>query len=430
MFLSQDSRQPNVESYGFWILRDIRPPKVHDESRVRCVVTSLSVKPVPILADRSWWVSKRCLSLIFHGGRKSRKGIVMSNQPVKSLGRPMNVAASHGTAAAHGARTRGGLPGVPVLTPEVLAPGLPRTAAHNLIFHGGKTLASLTFTNFYIAGDTAWAAADMQNIDNALSAAMSDRRLNNVMAQYFPNQVLANHFKPSRKVPVPAPAAFTQGDTEAMIADLFNQGKLTGFDLGATVFNLMLPPGTVLNTDLNRTMSVIAHAQAAHGAHPAAGVNPVHADAEDSTNGLGGYHGSVHVGGKTLYYAVGVFSQVLPDGTRNGIPVFDQPWKNVVATFYHELQEARTDADVEDAIKAGNDPNGARFLGWTSAQGEEIGDFPVFEANPLTLVFKEVPLADGSGTVPIQFMYSNAVNGPEGPIDTPHASAVHGHPHH
>jgi hypothetical protein len=37
------------------------------------------------------------------------------------------------------------------------------------------------------------------------------------------------------------------------------------------------------------------------------------------------------------------------------IVVFDQPWKNVVATFYHELNEARTDADVEDAIRAGND---------------------------------------------------------------------------
>ena len=38
----------------------------------------------------------------------------------------------------------------------------------------------------------------------------------------------------------------------------------------------------------------------------------------------------------------------------NGIPVFDRPWKNVVATLYHELNEARTDADVEDAIRAGS----------------------------------------------------------------------------
>ena len=72
-----------------------------------------------------------------------------------------------------------------------------------------------------------------------------------------------------------------------------------------------------------------------------------------------------------------------------------------------------------DAIKAGNDPAGAQFLGWVSQQGEECGDFPVFEAHPLTSVFQEVPLADGSGTVPIQFQYSNFAQGPQGPSSTP-----------
>jgi hypothetical protein len=106
----------------------------------------------------------------------------------------------------------------------------------------------------------------------------------------------------------------------------------------------------------------------------------------------------------------------------NGIPVFDQPWKNVVATFYHELNEARTDADVEDAILAGNNPNANSFLGWVSDQGEEIGDFPVSEAGGnLTEVFQEVELTDNSGTVPVQFMYSDAVHGPEGPIAQAHA---------
>jgi hypothetical protein len=50
-----------------------------------------------------------------------------------------------------------------------------------------------------------------------------------------------------------------------------------------------------------------------------------------------------------------------------------------------------------------------------SRQGEECGDFPVFEANPLTLVFQEVPKSDGTGSVPVQFQYSVAVHGPEGP---------------
>jgi hypothetical protein len=52
---------------------------------------------------------------------------------------------------------------------------------------------------------------------------------------------------------------------------------------------------------------------------------------------------------------------------------------------------------------------------------EEIGDIPMTLAgSDLSKVMKEVPLADGSGTVPIQLMWSNAVGGPEGPITTPH----------
>ena len=92
----------------------------------------------------------------------------------------------------------------------------------------------------------------------------------------------------------------------------------------------------------------------------------------------------------------------------------------MVATLYHELNEARTDPDGEDAIRLGNQPGATHFLGWTSMKGEEIGDFPIFEARPLALVFKEVPLANGNGTVPIQLQYSNAVHGPEGSISQPH----------
>jgi hypothetical protein len=127
------------------------------------------------------------------------------------------------------------------------------------------------------------------------------------------------------------------------------------------------------------------------------------------------------VGANTLYYAVGVYSEQRADGTANGIPVFDLPWKNVVATFYHELNEARTDPDVQQVIAGGR----SSLLGWTSRRGEECGDFPVFEANPLSLVFQEVPLTKG-GTAPVQFQYSNYVHGPEGPVATPRPPAVSG----
>ena len=94
---------------------------------------------------------------------------------------------------------------------------------------------------------------------------------------------------------------------------------------------------------------------------------------------------------------------------KPGVPVFDQPWKNVAATFYHELNEARTDPDVEDAIRTGDSSR----LGWYSARGGEIGDLPVTAAGPgLALVFTEMELADGSGAVPVQLMWSNKDNGP------------------
>jgi hypothetical protein len=124
----------------------------------------------------------------------------------------------------------------------------------------------------------------------------------------------------------------------------------------------------------------------------------------------------------SVLYAVGVFSMPRPGMSDNGIVAFDQPWKNVVATFYHELCEVRTDADV----------NGTP--GWITnpipefGGSVEIGDIPMDEAGDnLSRVMWEIPLAaplpDGTATVPIQLMYSNFVHGPEGPIDAPHSLA-------
>jgi hypothetical protein len=347
----------------------------------------------------------------------------MTADKSKQLVRPLRVFVGHGTKAETGFRSRMSMP-----QPEAIAPGIAPAPSHDLIFHGGHTIQDLVFTNLYVGGSAAWKASDMQNIDHALAAALSDVDLNNVMSQYFPSGNITTTFRPSQVLTGPPPKVVSQGDVENSVLQLFKAGALNGFDLTSSVFNFMLPSGTILNTDEAPT----------HGAIMSQLEKPVEVrkgvpaeDEEDSTQGLGGYHGSVHSGSgadaRTIYYAVGVFSETLPDGTVNGIPVFDQPWKNVVATFYHELNEARTDADVEDAINAGNDPSATKFLGWTSKQGEECGDFPVAEANPLSQVFQEVELTDKSGTVPVQFQYSDAVHGPEGPrtAAAPFAGQLH-----
>jgi hypothetical protein len=336
--------------------------------------------------------------------------------------RPLRVFVGHKTKAEKGFRSRVVMP-----KPAALAPGLPATPEHDLVFQGGKTIQDLVFTNFYVGGSDAWQASDIQSIDHALAAAMLDTDLNNVMCQYYPSGKITTTFRGSQVLAGPPPQTVSQGDVESLARTLFQNGTLGGFDLPSTVFNFMLPSGTILNTNPAPTNTTItARVESSRpvkkAEKPAPSAVPA-AEEEDSTQGLGGYHGSVHVvtgtDSVTVYYAVGVYSETLSDGTINGIPVFDQPWKNVVATFYHELNEARTDADVEDAIRAGNDPSAAQFLGWVSSQGEECGDFPVFEANPLTKVFQEVELTDQSGTVPVQFQYSDADHGPGEPRDKP-----------
>src|SRR6516162_5461859 len=63
---------------------------------------------------------------------------------------------------------------------DALAPGLTPSPEQDLKFRGGKTIQDLNFINFYVAGHSAWDANEIQKIDTALSAAMSDTDLNNV----------------------------------------------------------------------------------------------------------------------------------------------------------------------------------------------------------------------------------------------------------
>jgi len=326
--------------------------------------------------------------------------------------RPLNVSFRKGSHAEKIYRSQAGLPGR-----GVIAPGVKPQPAHDLHFQGGKIIADLRFQNVYLGAD-AWPRADIENIDQKLAAAMSDAHLNNVMQQYFPGNI-SSTFDGSRLLSGPAPATFSQGDVEALIQQMIRTGALPTANLDSTVLNFLLPPGTVLNDD-----STTSSAQRESGVMSGAQTAPA-GDRVDSLHGLGGYHGSLHTpDNRIVYYAIGVYSQVLPNGSENGIVAFDQPWKNVVATFYHELNEARTDADVEDAIRAGNDPSATKFLGWISDQGEECGDFPVFEVgSDLSKVFQEVPLAAGCGTAPVQFQFSNAVHGPEGPVAAPDKKA-------
>ncbi|HVM94851.1 MAG TPA: hypothetical protein VMT89_00615 [Candidatus Acidoferrales bacterium] len=315
----------------------------------------------------------------------------MAKKKSKLMYQPMRVQVRKGSLAEKH-YYNSALPSGPWPMPKAIAPGISPAPLDDLIFHGGKIVAQMEFQNVFLGSAANWAQSDIASIDAAITMAMRDKRLNNVMIQYFHNQTLSCDPRPLLLLNDPKPAKLGEQDVQNKIAALFDAGKISKSDLDSTIFNLILPPGSVLSLGNS-----------------------------SSLNGLGGYHGSVHIkrGGKniTLYYSANVFSQMLSSNRENGIVAFNANWKNVVATLYHEMNEFRTDADVNDAIQSGKDD----FLGYMSRDGEEVGDQPIRVADALNLVFKEVASSSGSKKMPVQFLYSNAVHGAEGPISKPHA---------
>jgi hypothetical protein len=307
-------------------------------------------------------------------------------------------------------------------SPRGLAPGFTPNPAWDLGKVGGRTIVDLTFINCYLGLPGAWAAEDINRIDGALSGAFTDADLEGVIAQYYEGPIKATMLPSIRHEQQPPPV-FHKNDAEQLVNELAAAGVLGGADPANGIFNIMLPRGIVLSTEPAGAAppeepgvprgeeEPASPGGEEEGAAPGGEESEGHVvagedDAVESTEGLGGYHGAVTLpGGAKVLYAVGVYSE-----GNNGIVAFDEPWKNVVATFYHELNEARTDPDVEEAAATNNDA----LLGWYSQAGNgEIGDLPINACrNELSLVFKEVPLADGSGTVPIQLMWSNDAHGP------------------
>lgn len=304
------------------------------------------------------------------------------------------------------ARKKSHPPGTPGTPGQFQLPvGIRPTPNHDLVNNGGKTISALKYKNIYVAGDTAWNVADKQSIDTALLATMTEPKLTGIVQQYFPGGPITDTFTGSVNLSIATPQTVSRADIDSLFQQALNANLIAG-DFETTVFNFLLPPGTVLTTSPTPGGSGVTGHEATAG-HSRSGLAE---DKASSLGGLGGYHGSVHLGGQRYYFAVSVYSQILANGQENGIVAFNLPWKNVTATLYHELQEVRTDADVEDV---NNQVPGAA-IGWISASGEEIGDFPVFEDPNLHTVFVEIALKAG-GTAPVQLIYSNRAHGPEVP---------------
>jgi hypothetical protein len=178
--------------------------------------------------------------------------------------RPLNVAVAPDSVAAR------------ELTSAALAPGFDADPTLDLRYFGGRTIPHLTFVNVYLG---AWERRDCTSLDAAIAAAMDDVGLNNVLAQYFPGQTVTSRFGGSRSVPDPHDV-FDERTIEALVTRLDGDGVLAGHNRSNTAMCLLLPRDAILK----------------HGE-------------STSEQGLGGYHGSVHVrrGGRrreTVYYCV------------------------------------------------------------------------------------------------------------------------------
>ncbi len=296
---------------------------------------------------------------------------------------PYRVATKPGSNAKRASRARiagntaiaSAIPADP-LAPEAAKP-IARRGVH---YRGGKTMKEMAYVNLYLGGEEHWKQSDVLKIDDNIKAAMTDANLNAVLKQYFNGQAVKTVPLSSHPLLGEMTKTLTRADIHQTLRSLHAQGYLDDFDLDVTVFNILCPSGIVLSDDVKDV---------------------------DSLNGLAGYHGSIKADLDSVYYTVIAASETRPDGTENGIAVFADTWKNVVAMLYHQMQEVRTNPDAEDVLRQPDDPKMTERLGWVSDSGEEIGDLLLNDAKELSSVITEVPLANGSGTVPIQRIYSN-----------------------
>src|SRR3954469_14758926 len=215
--------------------------------------------------------------------------------------RPLNVTLAPRSRALAAYAARAGV------SAEALAAGFDPRPDLDMTFRGGRTVADLSFVNLYLGGAAAWDASDRTNIDAALSAAFSDEGLERIIAQYYDGPISARMLE-SEGIEGRVKARFFKDDAERLVRHMFGQKIFDDANPADTVVNMMLPRGVIL---------VDGRSDGRDEDEDVHGAVVVDDDAADSTHGLGGYHGSVHVHGQVILYAVGVYSE-----GGQGMPAF------------------------------------------------------------------------------------------------------------
>src|SRR5207249_5568525 len=112
--------------------------------------------------------------------------------------------------------------------PEVIAPGVSPKPLDDLIFHGGKLVPQMVFQNVFLGGLASWRASDIDLINTAITLAMQDVKLNNVIKQYFVDVAsLTCDPRDSVVLEEPKPAELDEPDVKRMVRRLITEGKLS-----------------------------------------------------------------------------------------------------------------------------------------------------------------------------------------------------------
>lgn len=165
----------------------------------------------------------------------------------------------------------------------------PPQPREDLVFRGGRTLPQMSYKTFYVG--SGWAdgapASSRANLDAALAAAMTDPALDEIVGQFFGGSNITTLPLPSTVLDLPLQQVFDKGDIHALAERTFMSGVLSAVDLDTCVVNFVLPPGAILSSEGGGE----AHLRV--GRRAPLGTPDI--EEEDSRNGLGGYHGSIHI---------------------------------------------------------------------------------------------------------------------------------------
>src|SRR5262245_9041553 len=130
---------------------------------------------------------------------------------------PMRIQARKGSAAEKKYYVNSALPSGVWPMPKAIAPGILPSVLDDLIYHGGKVVSQMEFQNIFLGSSADWKQSDISNIDSAITRAMQEPLLNNVMVQYFPGAKMSCDSRPLLLLNDPKPVRMGEPEVQGKV---------------------------------------------------------------------------------------------------------------------------------------------------------------------------------------------------------------------